>query len=403
MYISLPIKHMNFASTVTQKKVVLATDAAFWLGKMGSHQRILAIASALKNYCDLQIFFFGSIGQQRRLEIKEAGFANMVVSYKDFDEHLKPEEAGLPKLSSFADIQGLKKRRYDAFYTTFAQYISISKPDVVLIEYIYLAYLQDAIPSNCLKLIDTHDVMCFREYRFYQHKMLNAISISVSYQEEQFVLNHFDAVIAIQKYEYEILRKMLPNKVLLLCPHSVIHKSQYQKSHAIKNIGFIGSDNEANRSGLDWFIKQVWPIVKQLNLNLYIFGKVGDKLQNLCDGDQSITNMSDKLDQAEIYSLVDCMVNPVFVGGGLKIKTLEALAYAKPIISSYEGSVGIDNQDKNGIIVAHNRLEFIEGIIKLVVQPNLAAELIQQGKNTIEEQFSATQCYQPLLDLISYC
>jgi glycosyltransferase involved in cell wall biosynthesis len=249
--------------------------------------------------------------------------------------------------------------------------------------------------------------------------MLNAISMSVSYQEEQFILNHFDAVLAIQKNEYEILRKMLPHKVLLLCPHSVTYDShrllrrkttepavtvgQYQKSNEIRNIGFIGADNEANYSGLDWFIKQVWPIVKQLNLNLYIFGKVGDRFQDVCDADESIKNMSDKLSQAEIYSLVDCMINPVFVGGGLKIKTLEALAYGKPLISSKEGSVGIDNQDENGIIVAHNRLEFIESLIKLVKQPNLATELIQQGQNTIEQQFSPESCYQPLINLISYC
>jgi glycosyltransferase involved in cell wall biosynthesis len=382
---------------------VLATDAPFWEGKMGSHQRILAIAKALKNHCSLKIFFFGTVGLQRRSQIKEAGFENMVVSYKDFDQHLKPEEAGLPKLSSFANIQGLKKRRHDAFYTTFAQYLAVVQPNIVLIEYIYLAYLQDAIPSNCLKLIDTHDVMCFREYRFYQHKMLNAISMSVSYQEEQFILNHFDAVLAIQKNEYEILRKMLPNKVLLLCPHSVTYDSQYRKLNEIRNIGFIGADNEANHSGLDWFIKQVWPIVKQLNLNLYIFGKVGDRFGSVCDADESIKNMSDKLSQAEIYSLVDCMINPVFVGGGLKIKTLEALAYGKPLISSKEGSVGIDNQDENGIIVAHNRLEFIESLIKLVKQPNLATELIQQGQNTIEQQFLPEICYQPLINLISYC
>ena len=394
---------MNFERTVNQKKVVLATDAAFWEGKMGSHQRILAIARALKQHCSLKVFFFGSIGLQRRIQIKEAGFENMIVSYKDFDQHLKPEESDLPKLSSFADVPGLRRRRHNAFYTTFAQYMALAQPDLVLIEYIYLAYLKDAIPDSCLKVIDTHDVMCFREYRFYKHKMLKAISMSVSYQEEKSILSHFDAILAIQKHEYEILRKMLPNKVLLLCPHSVTYNSQFQKSQEIKNIGFIGADNEANRSGLDWFVQQVWPIVKQLNLNLYIFGKVGDRFQDLCDQDASIIDMSDKLSQAEIYDSVDCMINPVFVGGGLKIKTLEALAYAKPIISSREGSVGIDNQNANGIIVAHDRSEFIEGLIKLVKQPNLATTLIQQGKSTIEEQFSPINCYKPLIDLLSYC
>ncbi len=385
------------------QKIVLVTDAPFWEGKMGSHQRILAIAQTLKKNCSLQVFFFGSIGKQRRLEIKEAGFENMVVSYKDFDEHLVPEEANLPKLASFANIQGLKRRRHDAFYTTFAQYIAHAEADLVLLEYIYLAYLQDAIPKHCLKVIDTHDVMCFREYRFYQHKMRKAISMSVSYQEEQLILQHLDADIAIQRHEYQILRKMLPNKVLLLCPHSIAYNPQDQKTKRVQNIGFIGADNEANRSGLDWFIKQVWPIAKQLGLKLHIFGKVGDQFQDVCDADESLENMSDKLTQAEIYSLVDCMVYPVFVGGGLKIKTLEALAYAKPIISSQEGSVGIDNPNQNGIIVARNRSEFIEGLIRLVKQPSLAAELIQQGKNTIETQFSPHNCYQPLIDLISYC
>lgn len=392
---------MNSQDNSIPKKVVLATDAPFWEGKMGSHQRILAIAKALQDNYSLKIFFFGSIGQQRRLQIKEAGFENLVVSYKEFDEHLKPEEANLPALSSFSNIQGLKRRRHDAFYTTFAQYIAIAKPDVILLEYIYLAYLQDAIPEGCLKVIDTHDVMCFREYRFYQHKIHHAISMSVSYQEEQFILNHFDAVVAIQRHEYQVLQKMLPNKVVLLCPHSITHQSEYQTSNQIRNIGFIGADNEANRSGLNWFIKQVWPVAKQLNLNLYIFGKVGERFQKICEVDQTIKNMSDKLTQEKIYSLVDCMINPVFVGGGLKIKTLESLAYAKPIISSQEGSVGIDNKGKNGIVVARSRLEFIEGIIKLVHHSSLAAELIQQGKNTINNQFLPKNCYGPLVNLIN--
>lgn len=395
--------NMKLKKAIAQKKVVLATDAAFWEGKMGSHQRILAIARALKEHCSLQVFFFGSIGLSRRQQIKEAGFENMVISYKDFNQHLKPEEAGLPKLSSFSEVKGLIRRRHDAFYTTFAQYIAQAKPEVVLIEYIYLAYLQDAVPSDCLKIIDTHDVMCYREYRFYLHKMLNAISMSVSFQEEQSILEHFDAVIAIQKDEYKVLRKMLPHKILLLCPHSVAYNDCDRQIDRIQNIGFIGADNEANRSGLDWFIKQVWPVVKQLDLKLYIFGKVGDRFQDICDADESIENMSDKFTQEEIYSMVDCMVNPVFVGGGLKIKTLEALAYAKPIISSQEGSAGIDNREQNGIIVARDRQKFIEGLIKVVKQPDLAIELIQQGKNTIEEQFSPNSCYKPLINLVSYC
>ncbi|MEO1693160.1 MAG: hypothetical protein AAFR63_16785, partial [Cyanobacteria bacterium J06631_6] len=76
---------MKLEEIVQQKKVLLVTDAPFWEGKMGSHQRILAIARALKDSCSLKVFFFGSIGLQRRIEIEAAGFKDMVVSYKNFD------------------------------------------------------------------------------------------------------------------------------------------------------------------------------------------------------------------------------------------------------------------------------------------------------------------------------
>jgi glycosyltransferase involved in cell wall biosynthesis len=249
--------------------------------------------------------------------------------------------------------------------------------------------------------------MCFREYRFYEHNMRHAISMSVSYAEEQSVLSRFDVALAIQKQEYLLLQKMLPNKLLLLCPHSINVSYNYQKlnsieNNSIKNIGFIGADNEANRSGLKWFLEQVWPVVKQLNLIFYIFGSVGEQFQEICNSDEAIKNMSSDLSQEEIYNMVDCMINPVFVGGGLKIKTLEALAYGKPIVSTKEGSVGIGEEGENGIVVARSRLEFIEGLMQMVYEPNFVGNLIQQGYKTIKEQFSTESCYKSLIDLLNY-
>ncbi|MEO0013588.1 MAG: hypothetical protein RLZZ535_1977 [Cyanobacteriota bacterium] len=64
---------MNLESIVNQKKVVLATDAPFWEGKMGSHQRILAIAKALKNHCSLKIFSLVASVYKEELRSKKLG------------------------------------------------------------------------------------------------------------------------------------------------------------------------------------------------------------------------------------------------------------------------------------------------------------------------------------------
>lgn len=386
-----------------QKTLILVTDAPFWEGKMGSHQRILAICQKLKQHFQLKVFFFGSIWIERRQQIIDAGFNREVVSYKNFLEDVSPESMELPKQTSFADYKGLRRKRHRSHYSTFAQFISIEQANAVIIEYIYLAYLLDAVPSTCMSIIDTHDVMCHREYRFHLQNCLHGVSMSLSMEEEKTVLSHFDAALAIQNQEYQVLRSMLPQLPILLCPHAIKPLNKAKKSGGkIESIGFIGANSEANRLGLDWFLSQVWPVIKQLGLQLYIFGSVGDLFTEVCEADSTIQNMSSGLAQEEIYQMTDCMINPVFVGGGLKIKTLEALAFGKPIVSTVEGAVGIGEENNNGVLIAHDRSEFIDAFIRLTHEPSLAAQLVAQSQELVQLKFSPEECYGPLVEFLSY-
>jgi hypothetical protein len=406
-------------NSVQSPKVVLVTDAVFWDGMMGSHQRILALCQELKKHVQLKVFVFATVGETARQKLVQLGLEQVVVSYKSFNAQARPDAT--PAMTQFADYPGLKKRRYEDYYNSFAHFIQDNCPDAVIVEYIYLAYLLDAVPDRCFSIIDTHDIMCHREYRFHSYGTRNAISMSVSALEEKTILNRFDAVLAIQEQEYQTLRKMLPEKLVLLCPHTAAYlrsnlsssrlgskrnlRGRHQKNlseGAVRSLGFIGADNQANYSGLQWFLSQVWPVLKPLGLEFYIFGSVGDRLEAEYAQDPSIHNKSSGLEQNEIYQLTDCMINPVFMGGGLKIKTLEALTFKKPIVSTVEGAVGIGQEGSNGILVARNRAEFIEAILRLVYQPQLVGQLVKQGQQVIQNQFSPEACYSPLVQLLSY-
>ena len=396
-------KITELVTRIKQKKtVVLVTDAPFWGGKMGSHQRILALCRKLKQDFILRVFFFGSVWHGRQIEINEAGFNRVVISYKNYSEYTDLNKIGLPEQSAFANYSGLKQKRHASFYKSFAQYISVEQPEAIILEYIYLAYLKDAIPVNSMAIIDTHDVMCLREYRFYQSGLHHAISMSLSLQQEKTILSAFDAVLAIQSKEHSLLQSMLPNKPVILCPHSIESQETTEIPPQIKSIGFIGANNEANRSGLDWFIKQVWAVVKQLGFTLHIFGSVGQHFTDVCAADTTLKYMSDNLSQEEIYSQVDVMINPVFVGGGLKIKTLEALAYGKILISTEEGAVGISDLDHHGIMIARDRQEFINAFIRLSQQPELGKEMAAQGHNLVKQNFNPDVCYSPLVNFLHY-
>lgn len=380
-----------------QKTIVVVTEAPFWEGNNGKHERILSMCNEIKQHSILKVFFLGSIWNTRQEQIDARGYGGMVVSFKDYEQGELPED--LPQWTEFADIPGLKRWRHSAFYRAFAKFIAIQKPNMVILEYVYLAYLIDAIPDGCTAVLDTHDIMCFREYRFYQHGFDHHIKISLA--EEKRILSRFDAVIAIQQEEKKLLQKIIPQTPVLLCPH-VVEAERKNNNSAIKTIGFIGGTSLANHVGLQWFLDQVWTVIKTFDLELLIFGSIGEKFEEYCQQDPQVKNMGVGMSQQEIYTMTDCMINPIFVGGGLKIKTLEAIAYGKPIVSTKEGAVGIGEPGKNGIMLARDRAEFIEAFIRLVNEPQLVRELIEQGQKLIKSDFNSTVAYRPLLELAKY-
>ena len=105
---------------------------------------------------------------------------------------------------------------------------------------------------------------------------------------------------------------------------------------------FVGVAFFANIQGIQWFLDNVMPHLKG---NLYIVGKGMDKVpfNNLAPNIR-IYGFVDDL--ADFYYRAKLVVSPIFVGGGMKTKTAEALMYGKNIVGTAEAFEGyeIDNR-----------------------------------------------------------
>lgn len=128
-------------------------------------------------------------------------------------------------------------------------------------------------------------------------------------------------------------------------------------------IGFMGSlDYPPNRDGLTWFLKRVWPrVLKKIpRTRLLIAGRgTGTYLDGLQTKYPRLEIRRNVPEPRELYQSADVVVVPIWYGGGIPYKVLEACASARAVVTTPH--VANAAGDKLNVLpVAHSSEEFEE-------------------------------------------
>ena len=105
-----------------------------------------------------------------------------------------------------------------------------------------------------------------------------------------------------------------------------------------KTILFVCSKYYVNIDGFRWFYSNVVPGLKG-RYKIQLVGNGTDALENL-KSDARIDIVGEVESMTDYYKNADIVIAPVFDGGGMKIKTLEAIAYGKCFVSTSESLNG---------------------------------------------------------------
>ena len=69
------------------------------------------------------------------------------------------------------------------------------------------------------------------------------------------------------------------------------------------------------------------------------------------------------------------VVAPVFAGGGMRIKVLEAMAQAKPVVATTIGAGGIEVENERDILIADDAVSFADAVIRLLRDSTFASKI----------------------------
>lgn len=185
------------------------------------------------------------------------------------------------------------------------------------------------------------------------------------------------------------LNHFIPQPTINRIPNRMIHATTYDWIH--------------NTEALDWFIQEVLPnVYERHNAELHLYGKhmpdryASESVPGL-KGHGFIEDLNTAYAHAGIY------IAPLFVGGGIRIKILEAMSAGLPVIASPIAAEGIEANREDGLIRCNNATEFVKEISQLIEQPEMAHSLGMKGRAYIAKYHSWESSAQSLIKIITDC
>lgn len=244
--------------------------------------------------------------------------------------------------------------------------------DACIIQYYRLSHLLPAITIP-RKAIFTHDVFAYKDIR-----VGNVFYETLNAHEEAKAMQRCPTIFAIQKDEAAYFRMISPrSKVYTVYNPYQIHRAQFLNN---KTLLYLASRMDFNVTGIQFFLDNVWPTLSKKipDIKLMIGGSVCERIQSQYNN-VSLLGRVDNLE--DFYSLGDIVVNPVYQGTGLKIKTFEALSFGKATHSM----TGIYKSEQAPLLKASTAEEWIDVISDLINTPRHIEELTHQSLQYIEE------------------
>lgn len=157
-----------------------------------------------------------------------------------------------------------------------------------------------------------------------------------------------------------------------------------------KAVLFVGSlDIPLNREALEWYVHNVHPQLSRDSMyHLVVAGNTNGRAAAMAFASalRAVTRCTVHLDRPDLSALYgECAVfiNPMLRGGGVKLKTIHAVANGIPVVSTTVGIEGSGLRDDLHVKVADTADEFAAQVEQLLSNPVIAANLARAATQVL--------------------
>ncbi len=283
--------------------------------------------------------------------------------------------------------------------------------DVVIAEWTpYAIFIREVVSAR--KIIVAHNIEASIWRRYYENERnpfrrayIALQSSKVTHFERQ-AFTWVDGATAVSRAEADVIRGFnVPYDVAVI--DNGVDLSYFRPGQAVPrphSLVFTGAmDWRPNQDAVLYFVQRVLPLIrKQISdVTFVIVGRQPPERVRALAGARGVTvtgtveDVRPYIDQAALY------VVPLRIGGGSRLKILEAMAMQKPVISTSIGAEGLRVSDKENILLYEDAPTFAEGVIRLLQDEEEQRRLAAAGRALVEREYGWEQLGRRLHDYLS--
>jgi len=250
--------------------------------------------------------------------------------------------------------------------------------------YFTLPHLQDTL-GDCSIILDTHDIQSINyTEQAYRSGWLRPQPFSRCWAEEVEYLRPARKVLMVNEDELRLVRRALPQADAECFVPLPVERRRAASRHRdmVSRAGcrllIIASNNRANENSLSWFLHRVWPQIRRPDLVLDVVGSIRTAFADQQFEAVTMHGLVESVD--EYYEMADIIVLPVTIGGGIAIKTLEAILIEKPVCPTAHALRGLPEKVRSVLPANSDDVQFVRDLAALCASPEARRSRLEQTK-----------------------
>jgi polysaccharide biosynthesis protein PslH len=370
--------------------------------RFGGQRRLEGLMKSLAKHHEVSVLSFNATDEFTQLSLDATkAYCKEVVTYPDMEflDRRRKRVLQMRSILSRKSYEHLLLARRREFQRRLTAMVQSGGYDVVQVEFAQMAAfdLPVARGSRTVSVLDEHNI----EFDILKRtasadvgalrRLYSAVDWRKLKSEERSAWRRYQGVAVTSQRDAEILSQLEPATRVVVVPNGVDVEQFRPAMQAPEpdSLLFFGAINYyPNHEGISWFLDQVFPLIlaKRPQTKLYVVGPAPDDMLRRSNDNVKVTGFVDEV--APYLASASAVVVPLRIGGGTRLKIVEAMATSKAIVSTRIGAEGIDVVNEEHALLADEPAELAAASLRVLEDAALRERLGQNARRLAEDRYS---------------